>query len=681
MWKLCFASAVIAESGSVTPAQKVIDLLTDLEATSRTELKKETKLFTKFLNFCDTKLVEKQTAIDDDNQNIESANGGIESAKAGIAKAQTEFADAKAEENEKTQALTDRTNLWEATKADLEKTKADVFNALTSLEKAIEHLQNAKNAKGSELISLKETIRHNLKLADALGISSQSMSLLQGPGDYDYHSNDIIKILETLKTEFSAKHSDVQAELDKGQTAFNDFESATQAAIKAAKEAQKNASEAEAQETANLGKEEQNLQNATIDLTNDSQYHGDLTERCGIKKAEWAQREKGRKDEIAAIEGALEQLNKAQGKEVDRTAKALVQEPDASEKKDVAPKVDIKEEKPTKALSFLQTKSFLAPTPSHEKASLILLTEGKALHSARLRHLSTQMSGPFEKVKKLIQALIERLLAEGADEAAHQGSCATERKEAEMNRQHRSEDINRINADLEGLTAFRDQLKQSITTLTDETQELDKTLAESLKLRGEEKESNMTAIKDAKEGLTALKEALKILTVYYKGVHTVGGADTARVFVQASPVEEEAEWQGVGDIKGAYKGAQGAAGNIFGLLEVIKTDFEREISTTQSDEKESQADYVKQKRDDTKSLKYKRTQLAAAENDLKVTKAKIEVGFSDLRSAAKRQGDAIKALELLWDRCVSVEMTWEERKAKIEKEIEALKKAVTALGG
>lgn len=204
-------------------------------------------------------------------------------------------------------------------------------------------------------------------------------------------------------------------------------------------------------------------------------------------------------------------------------------------------------------------------------------------------------------------------------------------------------------------------------------------LTEAENLRSEEKDANLKAIADATEGAKAVKEATRMLQEYYHGVHGVGGADTATVLAQASPVDEEAEYQAVAGRKGAYKGNQDAAGNIFGLLEVIQSDFQREIRTTQADEEQAHADYVKQKREDTANMEGKRRQMEHANADLAVAKSKIDLGLSDLQKASDRQGKAIQILDLLWSRCVSVEMTLEERKQKIKQEIDALKQVLTIL--
>lgn len=754
---------------STTPTQKVIDLLTDLKATSESELENEAKVFTEFLSFAEEKLKAKADAIDADNLKIETANGGIDAAKAGIASAQGDFAAAKAEETKKSAALSEKTELWLAEKATLKKTEADLNNALKALGGAIEHL---KSAKSEDLISLKTTIRQNVKLAHSLGVSTPKISLLsedpskddghtndvsnilnmlrtafksakhsekteavmqnaeekleqaiehvnslkaaqfielkdsdtihhdlqlaealglstratsflsKGPGEYDYHSNDIIKILGSLKTELTQKSTDVKTEIDNGEAAFVTYREATEEAIKAAQQTAESAEATESEETINLGEHEQDLSNGEIDLKNDSQYHKDLQARYDTKKAEWGQRKQGREDEIAAINGALEQLTgTVTEKEVGRKQKAFVQRPGKDTKKPEADKKD-NDKKLSKPASFLQIMRALSPVatdPTHEKAAAFILAQGKELKSATLEHFASQMTGPFDKVKNLIQALIERLLDEAANEADHQGKCATERKEAEMNRQHRTEDIQRTNAELQTLSAAKGELEVKIDDLTIATGDLEKTLAKDTELRQEDKDNNIKAIKDAKDGLAALESAVQILTEYYKGVHGVGGADTARVFIQASPIDEEGKWQDVSNIKGAYKGSQGASGNIFGLLAVIKSDFQREISTTEADEKKTQEDYVKAKREDSASLASKRTELKNAESDLLITTSKIDIGFKNLETAAERQGKAIKVLELLWDRCVAIEMTPEQRKEKIEKEVEALKKAVEIL--
>merc|ERR1719316_2549968 len=123
--------------------------------------------------------------------------------------------------------------------------------------------------------------------------------------------------------------------------------------------------------------------------------------------------------------------------------------------------------------------------------------------SLALSRLVNQLEAdPFKKVKILIQNLIERLLTEATNEATHKGWCDTEMGKAEKGRE--------FEADLE-------RLKEEISTLTEELAELNEAMLEATQNRQEDKANNKKTMADANEGLTALKEAIKVLTDYYKG--------------------------------------------------------------------------------------------------------------------------------------------------------------------
>lgn len=662
----------------MTPAEKIISLLEDLKGEAQAELEEETAVFETFFDFCSGTLEEKSGAIKDDNLNIETANGGIESAKAGIEQAQNDWKAATDKVNKKTAALTKRTNNWNAQKAELEATEEDLGKAVRNLEAAIDHLSNAKGLGLTQ--EAKNDLKHNLDLAQALGLETKvdALALLANdPGEYQYHSGGITKLLDLLRQDFQQKLNDVIDEKTKEQANYDEFKSITEEAIATEQDNATQAKDRENEEKENLGVHEQNLGNATIDLTNDTQYHTSLKQRCETKHKEWAQREQGRKDEITAIGEALDALQGALMNEVGRARKGffLQETATAPVKKHVSlHETPVEEDRLALPTAFLQVEKKLS-------AQEVLEQEGRRLGSATLLSLASKVTGPFEKVKKLIQALIERLLNEAANEARSQGKCGTELREARTNRQHRSEEIERTNAELQELAANRDQLEVLLQELGTAIGDLEKSIQKEAELRAEDKQNNEDAIKSAKEGLVATKEAIRILKEFYKGKHNWGGAKDAKVFVQqhASPVDEEAEWQDVAHVSGAYKGAQNKANNIFGLLDVMKTDFQREIRTTTKDEKDTEAEYVVGKRESTALLLTKRTEEKNAETDLTMTKSQIKIRTNDLKSAVERRDKAIEILEVLQDKCVTIDMPWEERKAKIEGEIAALKSAKEAL--
>merc|ERR1712173_476008 len=108
-------------------------------------------------------------------------------------------------------------------------------------------------------------------------------------------------------------------------------------------------------------------------------------------------------------------------------------------------------------------------------------------------------------------------------------------------------------------------------------------LKKATDVRKKEKKENLQTIKDASSGLEAVTEAIAILSAFYKQ------AAKATVLVQASPVDEDTQGPG---FEGAYKGKQEASTGIIGMLEVIKSDFDRTIRHTTEAEAKAHADHV-----------------------------------------------------------------------------------------
>merc|ERR1719420_2534581 len=130
----------------------------------------------------------------------------------------------------------------------------------------------------------------------------------------------------------------------------------------------------------------------------------------------------------------------------------------------------------------------------------LLKTRAATLHSQQLVALAAQISGsPFDKITKLIQELIERLLQEAADEANHQGWCNKEMTEAKEQRERKALAIKNFNDLLANNEAKRDVLLEEIEKLSGEIAELEAGLAKVTKERAAESEENAATVKEAEE--------------------------------------------------------------------------------------------------------------------------------------------------------------------------------------
>jgi predicted nucleic acid-binding Zn-ribbon protein len=329
------------------------------------------------------------------------------------------------------------------------------------------------------------------------------------------------------------------------------------------------------------------------------------------------------------------------------------------------------------AMKFLKKTEDFSETSLEFRKRRVLQTlaqKGRKMGSAMLMATALQLGpDPFKKVKDLIQSLIEKILQQMADEAGHKGFCDTELGKSKTSRDFELEKTQKLSAELEKLEVTKETLEQSIETLTQELEDLNEALEKAIKMRDEEKEANAQTIKDSTEGLAAIKEAIQILKDFYKGA--------AKALLQtgskASPIDEGA---GTGELAGgSYKGKQKQGESIIGMLEVIVSDFERSITETGAAEDASHKSFVNFDRESKGSISAKETGKAQAETDLKETDMAIAEGMANLSGSQKLLDDALKAIEELVPACIDTGMSYEERVAKREEEIEALKTAVCQL--
>merc|ERR1719420_283502 len=148
----------------------------------------------------------------------------------------------------------------------------------------------------------------------------------------------------------------------------------------------------------------------------------------------------------------------------------------------------------------------------------MLKKDSKKFRSTELASVAAQIStaGPFDKITKLIQELIERLLQEAADEANHQGWCNKEMTVAKEQRTRKALAVKNLNDLLANNEAKRNVLLEEIEKLSGEIAELEAGLAKVTKERAAESEENAATVKEAEEGKEAIDEAIDLLDKFYK---------------------------------------------------------------------------------------------------------------------------------------------------------------------
>merc|ERR1719305_239304 len=247
--------------------------------------------------------------------------------------------------------------------------------------------------------------------------------------------------------------------------------------------------------------------------------------------------------------------------------------------------------------------------------------------------------------------MIERLLAEGEAEAKQKAYCDKELAETNTKKEEKTDEIAKLNAAIDRMTARSAQLKDEVAALQKQLAELAATQAEMDKIRQEEHEIYTTNRPEMEEGVEGVKLALKILREYY--------------------AKEDK----------AHAAAEGAASGIIGLLEVAESDFTKGLTEMTAAEETAAADYKSYCQEDEiatttkqKDVEYKTKEAAGLD------KAVTELS-TDLAAVTDELTAVVEALDKLKEMCVAKAEPYAEKKARREAEIAGLKEALQILDG
>merc|ERR1719171_1949637 len=190
-------------------------------------------------------------------------------------------------------------------------------------------------------------------------------------------------------------------------------------------------------------------------------------------------------------------------------------------------------------------------------------------------------------------------------------------------------------------------------------------------LRQEEKKTNTATIADAKQAQTAVSKAIKVLKDYY------AKAGDASLIQGQQNLDEEMKQAALP----TYKGNQDSATGIFGMLEVVLSDFARLESETSSSEDSQQATYDKMMDETNEDVAVKETEVSHKSNkkdkcdeEIRNLKKSLELTQSELDTAMDYYGK-------LKQDCVDTGLNYADRKKMREEEIASLQEALQMLNG
>jgi len=283
---------------------------------------------------------------------------------------------------------------------------------------------------------------------------------------------------------------------------------------------------------------------------------------------------------------------------------------------------------------------------------------------------------PFSKVKQMVQDLIIRLKEQANEEAQHKQWCDSELAQNEKSRTTRTDEVERLQTEIDSLTSASAKLMEEVSQLTVAIVEVDKASAEQTAIREESKTTNTATVKDAQEAQTAITNAITMLKNFY-----AEAAEAVALVQKKQPVTIQKIFTGDSPFAGSYNGKQGENTGVVGILEVIQSDFARLESETSASEVTEQEDYNRFMKDSAVDKATKQTDIKHKES--KKTNAQTRLGEIkiDLAATSKELEAANKYYEELKPSCLDTNVSFEERDARRKEEIQSLQEAMRILNG
>jgi len=658
-----FAALSLPFSGSAAdanPVNKVIQLLTNLEAKIKAEGVEAHKVHEEFTAWCKTQSSDLTFAVQtgqkekaDLEANLVKLGASSESHQAKIAdlagSAATTEADLKA-----------ATAIRAKEHADFEQSEKELLDVIDTLGRAIVIIEKEMKG-GASMMQLQRAG----SVIDALNVMVQASSInsadatkltalvqnSQNSDDaediiaagapaatvYKSHSGSIVETLEDLKSKAESQLAEAR---QTEATASRNFQMLQQSLED---EMKFNAQDLEASKSA-LTETQGQLTTDTADLkmtkdalAEDTAALENTKQDCQAKAAEFEAATNSRSEELEALAKARAVISEKTGG-AESFSYGLTQ------------------------TSFLQlSRSVLSSRGGLAKFEAVrkIRELAKSEHSLELAQLASRVASamhaessngddPFAKVKGLISEMISRLEDKASADATHKAYCDKELSESRAKKEAKLAELEKLSASIDTKTAKSAQLKREVAELQTSLGELAASQAAMTKLRAEEKDAFATNKRDLEDGIEGVRSALGVLREYY------GGAETAHA-------------------------TAGESEGIIGLLEVIESDFSKNLAEITATEENAAVTYERvskeneiEKAKKEKDVEYKNKEAEGLDRSL--------TELSSDKEGVQSEHDAIHSyLGELEKQCIAVPETYAERKAHRAAEIAGLKEALSIL--
>jgi len=664
-----------AVKDEANPLGKVLDLMDSLTAKITAEGVAEAKAFKEYFAWCDDAAANLHNEIKVGNKNKEGLTAAISKGAADIEACTAKIEDLSGSISTDETELAEATAVREKEVATFQASEKELSDSIDTLDRAVGILQKQMNKNPASLAqidtkNLNTLVKSMSAIIDAASFSVQDQKTLtalvqsQQSTDaddeelgapaaavYKSHSSGIFDVLEDLKekaegqlaelrkAESSTKHNyNMLKQSLTDQVAADSKDMADQKTLKASTEESKAVAEGDLAETVKS-------------LAKDNDALGAASSTCMTVAADHEATVKSGNEELTAIATAKKIIGETSGGAVSQSYSFIQQS------------------------SQLETRADLA---NMEVVGLIKKL-AKEQHSAALAQLASRIGAvirygsqagedPFAKVKSLISDMIAKLASEAKNEASEKAYCDEELAKTKAKKGELDNDISKLTSKIDVALSKSAGLKEDVKALQAELAKLSKEQSEMDSIRAEEKAAYDTAKAELELGISGVQKALGVLRDYYQG---------SAAFVQ-NPAQLDAFMQQPAAPQ-AHSASSGAGGSIIDILEVVESDFSKNLAAEETQEADAVATYEKTTQSNKLSNTMKGQDVKYKTKEFKGLDKTIAELSGDRETTNTELGAVVEYSGKLNERCVAKPESYEERKGRREAEVAGLKEALSIL--
>jgi len=672
-------------NAAANPIRKVVNLLQAMQKKVEAEGERADELYEKFMCYCKTSGGDLQATIQAAEAKIPDVTSSIEAGKSKKAQLESDLKGHQKDRSAAKDAMAEATALREKEKAAFDKAHADMTANLAAVRKATVAVE--KGMEGSFLQTSAANVLRNLIMSRETMINAdrqEVLAFLEGKqgGEYAPASGEIVGILKQMGDTMAGDDKDL---VSTEEGAVKDYE-ALIAAKKKEVAALTRSVEDKMTRIGKIGVDivqmEQDLSDTSKALAEDQKFAADLKTDCSTRTGIHEEEKKVRAQEVVALADTIKILNDDDA--LDLFKKTL----------------------PSASSSFMQ----LQKSSKTLRAEARALLQGANAKNHRLDFILLALRGRqagFDKIIKLIDNMVVTLKREQGDDDDKKEYCGKQFDLADDKKKGLEQSV----SDLEKTIA---DSQEAIATFTEEIAALKAGIAaldKQVEDATAQRKAESAEHKDFMQGNTAAKELILFaknrLNKFYNPklykpppkrelsegdqiyvnqggdipIAAPGGIANTGIsaFVQVSSHREAPPPPPA--TAAAYKKKGEESSGVIAMMDLLVQDLDKEMTTAETDEKNSQAEYeqtiadaAEKRRQDSQSLTDKEGNKADLESSLEQNKG-------EKKSTVRELMGTEKFIASLHGECDWLMKYYDVRKEARAGEVDSLTKAKAVLSG